>query len=832
MKRLVFFLFCWVAAVAMAPLWSQQAFLNPKKIKNAFQTQLVLNQYSDLLYLESHLPEFQHIETVKVDGTVDIAKAALLCSKLGVIQELQLYQFEGIISDEDLQLLEWVPTVSIYIPKNRVDATVLNASWSLLTSVSLRFEEVPDNFDFLIGWKQLRNLSVLGPINTEEADALIAVIAQHMPRLKYLELSLVGVQNLPPKITQCKQLHGIRIVDGSDWARGLAVEEMGELVVPLRNGNKIIKIGKGVNSVSLEKNVYMPLRWISSRPQLASKELAYLKSLYPDVQEHEALTWLEDTEWEIDFAELEPLQPYPYESVRSPAAFLPGFTDGKHHFLAHTESDQVFIGDREWSLSIPKNALESFDGKPYYGGYHVSVNYLDDPMRAVAAGLSLHYDSNRVRYLLHPAFALEIEVRTANRDKVLRLKTGYLAEVNYALGVHETDRFYAYNSQKSAWMHYYDYDYQFESPGLPVKVDFYQFYKGAETAKIKSDFQSWTLDEAFQTEGFNYLLPPERFEMRLGKYKGHFVVDPPAKEAKEMRRIVRGKNQLGIRALPRNKKANNGIQELFVFDRSHSLFPELAAFEGMNWAFRTQLPYDKVLAFFKEKNWIDIRIRALGNSYFMELKTHRGIWVIQMLKPSDFREGDAKERLQADRDFTQRWTKYEKIRSQKAILWHSLREQAEITERIEQKTALFGAGASNARKKGRFMIASFGVFAMAHPLPEAKAHSDLILCELGKIPLEIKRVALVFEGEPYTLVFPVINRTKQIPVVLETLQFLMAETVKGEIFYLHGTALRNLKITENTLTYVELKPLKEAPQNAADLRKEIGLKAGKKRKKP
>jgi hypothetical protein len=130
------------------------------------------------------------------------------------------------------------------------------------------------------------------------------------------------------------------------------------------------------------------------------------------------------------------------------------------------------------------------------------------------------------------------------------------------------------------------------------------------------------------------------------------------------------------------------------------------------------------------------------------------------------------------------------------------------------------------------MIASFGSFAMAHPIPEAKAHSDLILCELGKIPLEIKRVALVFEGEPFTVVFPPINKTKQIPVVLETLQFLMAETVKGEIFYLQGTALRNLQIAENTLTYVELKPLKEAPQNTADLLKELGLKAGKKRKKP
>ena len=815
---------------SLQSLHGQSNFLVPKKIKNQFQTELILTEYSDLQFLEAHLPDFQHVEIVKVDGSVDIAKAAFLCSKLSTIQELQLFKFEGIIADEDLQYLEWIPYVSIYIPKNRTDATILNDAWGLLTQVSLRFEDMPDNFDFLKDWKQLRNLSVLGNMDREEADALLKVVEGHMPKLKHIELSLVGVQELPKRIKECKQLHSIKIIDGTEWAQGISLDEMGEYVLPLRTGSRLVQIGKGVNSTRVEKNVYMPLKWVSTAPRLTLKDLTYLRTLYPEVEEHEALTWLEDTEWELDFAEQEKLDPYPFDPIKSDIALWTDFAEGKHSYLAHSESDQVFLGDKKWAVSIPKNALEDYNGKPYTGPYHLTVQFMDDASQVVAAGFSMLYDSNRVQYALHPSFSLDIHVFSEDRKSELKLKPGYFAEVNYVCAVDQNDRFYARNHKTSKWMHFYDYDYQFDAPGLPVKVDFYQFYKGAETAKIRSDFQSWTIDEAFSTQGFNYLMPPQKFEMRLGKYKRHFVLNPP-ENAKEVRRIIRGKNQLGIRPLPRNKKSIPGIQEFVIFDRTHSLFPELQAFEGYKWAFRTQMPYDKVLAFFKEKNWIDIRFREVGNSIFMELKTHRGIWVIQLVQPSTYSSGDAKLKLKLDAELKKRFVKYDKIRTSKSQLWHVLREQKEISDRELQKAALFGVSNGNARKKGRFMIQSFGAFAMAHPLHLEENKSELILCELGKIPLALKRVALVYDGDPYTVVYPQIPSTNQIPIAMETLQYILAESKTGEVYYLDGNALRNLQIAENTLTYIDLKLLKNIPRNSTELLKEMGIRKSKKRKK-
>lgn len=816
--------YCCLLAVA----FGQSSFLTPKKINNPYQTHLWLSEYSDLVYLEKNLSNFSHIEVVKVDGSVDIAKATALCEKLTLLQEVQLHRFEGIISDEDIQHLEWVPEVSIYIPEKRVDATVLNDAWALLSQVSLRFEVVPDNFEFLKGWKQLRSLSVLGNMDREEATALIEQVSVHLPKLKHLELSLVSVLELPPKINSCKQLHSIKIVDGSDWAQGKLLSDLGEYILPVRVGSKKVSVDKGI---SADKNVYMPLKWISSRPYLNAKERSYLKSIYPDVAESEVLNWIEEEELRLDFAESSALSEYPFTSMTTGRELLGEFKEGTHNYLAHTEYDQVFLGDGEWALLIPKRSLQFTDGRPYEGPYHVSVKNWSDPEIMLAAGITLSYDSNRVEYALNPSFGVEIMIKNESRTQDLQIKPGYFAEVHMAKALHETDRFYAYNSQLKRWQHFHDYDYQFDYSGLPVKIDFYQFYKDQKTAKIRADFHVWTLDEAFQTNGFNYVMPPHLFEMRLGKTKGQYVLDP-ANQSKEIRRIVRGKNQIGLRALPRNKKADKGIQELLIFDRTHSLFPELNAFEGYRLAFNTQLSYEQVLAFFKERNFVDARIQNMGNAYYLELKTHRQIWTIKLRMPSE-QLGDvsAKERFKADRELHQRYQKYRKTRDTKGALWYQTRKGQETLVSQQQLNQVLGS-AGLSKKKVRFMIQSTGTFCFAHPVQMQESNIELILCELGKIPLDVKRVALSYEGEPYSVTYPKIPQTKQIPVRLDQLRYLMAETQSGELFYITGDALRNLQIKDNTLTFVELKPFKNIPQNTADWLKEMGVRTTKKRKKP
>jgi len=729
-NRLVFLLF-WSLSLFLSSVFGQTTFLPPQKIKNAQQTHLWLSSFADLLYLEKNLTRFEHIEAVKVDGTVDIAKAAFLCSKLNVLQEVQLHRFQGILENSDLQFLEWVPQLSIYIPKNRVDATVLNDAWSLLTKVSLRFEEVPDNFEFLVGWKQLRSLSVLGDFGKEEADALLSVVGEHLPKLKHLELSLLGVSELPPKIKKCTHLHSLRIIDGSDWAQGKYVEDLGEWIFPLRVGSKKVKVGKGRTALEVERNVYMPLKWISSRPFLNSKEKAHLKTLFPDVQESEALTWMEDTEEEMDFAESEALLPYAHTPTHDKNTLLADFAEGVHAFIADTESDHVFLGDASWALMIPKQALQGPDTKPYHGKYQVTVKFLNSAEQLVAAGIHLGYDSVRQNYQLYPSFGIQVTVTSVDRQTELMMKPNYRAEVYFVSSLHENDRFYAWNNQSKKWMHYYDYDYQFDDIEKPARIDFYQFYKGQKTATIHAANSSWTLDEAFETEGYNYVMPPGVFQMRLGKFKDHYVLDPP-QNAKEIRRITRGNNQVGIRLFPRNRKTAPGVQEFLLFDRTHSLFTELDAFEGFRLAFKTQNSFEQVAAFFKDRNWIDVRMKKMSDKYVLELRSYRQIWSIELLKPRDYVSlVSENDKSKWDLQMSRRFEQYNAKREAKKTLWAKLsKNQEQKNLEWQQNEVLTGLSAS--QKQGRMVIKSFGTFCMAHPQLLESNNIDLILCELDR----------------------------------------------------------------------------------------------------
>ena len=147
------------------------------------------------------------------------------------------------------------------------------------------------------------------------------------------------------------------------------------------------------------------------------------------------------------------------------------------------------------------------------------------------------------------------------------------------------------------------------------------------------------------------------------------------------------------------------------------------------------------------------------------------------------------------------------------------------------KGALFGVSNGNARRKGAFYDTKFRRFCDGTSLTLEENKSELILCELGKIPLALKRVALVYDGDPYTVVYPQIPSTNQIPIAMETLQYILAESKTGEVYYLDGNALRNLQIAENTLTYIDLKLLKNIPRNSTELLKEMGIRKSKKRKK-
>jgi hypothetical protein len=137
---------------AFDTLFAQSIYLKPESIKNVYQSHLLIQNTKQLKFVESHLPNFRHIEKLRIDGEVDINAVSAISAKIDALDEIQLFKFQGILSDADLFNLEWVPSVYLYIPHDREDAILLNNQWSLIQKITLHFETAPESWEFLNTW--------------------------------------------------------------------------------------------------------------------------------------------------------------------------------------------------------------------------------------------------------------------------------------------------------------------------------------------------------------------------------------------------------------------------------------------------------------------------------------------------------------------------------------------------------------------------------------------------------------------------------------------------------------------------------------------------------
>jgi hypothetical protein len=223
-----------------------QVFLPPKNIKNYLQTKMIVASRSDLKVIQSNIVAFKHIEVLKVQGAVDIAEVAKVASTLDGLDEVQLLEFQGILSDADIQSLEWIPSIYLHVPANREEAFLLNSAWKYLQNVTLHFESVPESWEFLSYWKSLKSLILLGDFDAETTKQCI-------------NAAIVSVKDIPIEIKKIRKLKSLTVIDFTSIEQGQSLLDLGEMVY------RFPKI---------------TVKYESATPTLSSVELEYLQKLF------------------------------------------------------------------------------------------------------------------------------------------------------------------------------------------------------------------------------------------------------------------------------------------------------------------------------------------------------------------------------------------------------------------------------------------------------------------------------------------------------------------------------------------------------------------------
>ena len=781
-------------------------FVRPEKAVKGYDYHILLTNFSDFKYLKTHLPEFSNIEKLRIDGAVDVNLLSEVANKLDELEELQLRNFQGILSDNDLENLEWIPNVYVFVPQNREDAILLNNYWKRFHTISLEFEEVPEHYDFLKNWTKCKELQLIAPWRKTELDQAMKEISGYLPNLQKLAISVDVVTDLPQSIRNFKKIKKLTLIDAAALKNGVAFEALSEVFLPVKIGEKDVQIGFGVNVTKIKKAVLMPLVYLTTENTFLTHELKHIKKIYPDGEKVEDFEWIEP-EIKLDFVEnlgyeyIEYQNDFP-KSISKP--LIEDFNDGSFVFEGNAESDMMFCGENRWTVSVPKSSLIDVNHGNHVGSYQLKVKVMSTPEKMAAYAPNLVYDS--IGQLLRMNASVILDIQFFKGKELLSVKPGYFIQFAFVGQKVDQARFFAMKNQK--FVHFYEYDYDFNDDKLQ-NIQFYDFHHGSKTAKIVGTSDVTLLDDKFETEGYYYLLKPFEDKSHITKFQGHLVGKLNKQKTNQDALLKRGSILVGLSNYNSKDKPEKGLFELQLYDKAKHFFPELNAFKNYPLVFQTAFSKKDVnLLFFKTMKFYDVRIRQFGGHWVLELKSNEGLWQIQILEPKERFKNNSSKAKSAQKKFLKRIEEYNNIRNQKlqALLnFQNKTLQNEIQGTIDM--VFGGENVPKNKSKNNFLIRSTGRFAYAAPDSFMQfMNLEIIPCEPGKIPLKVSQFEVVYANSLSGFTLGKQDRYS-LNLNVTDLLYLICKDDFGRVYYLNGQEFRKLGLENNTLAYVELEPL-------------------------
>ncbi len=781
---------------------------SPQNIQDRYKTGMVIRNYRELVLVKENLKQYIHIERLRIDGDVDVNTVTQLVAKMPWVDELQLIRFQGILSDVDLKNLEWVPSIYLFVPKDREDALLLNDQWKSISNITLQFQEVPEQWDFLKDWKNCQSLTILASLNKTDAYNMMQQVVVSIPQIQRLGISLSSVKHLPisvKKLSHLKELSVINAADveirnsdamgtqmnNSDVLMGLVYTELGRETIPIEVRSKIVSVtrggSRGENNSSDSKNnssnieageihipIFVPFHYIAAEPRLLASDLKYIYELFPNSPKDPNISWLTEENSTVDFAEFVDLnrQKLSVKYGIQNQTFVNDYNDGIYEFEGKSDKDESFFGEGKWTVMIPKMSLiskqrlqqiKSQDSKTgnsnstniqsileksaWKMDYRLIVKTSQSPERNAALGKSFQYDSSGKLFLLDAGVWFEVTATSLSGDVELEIRPGYFAQINYQASVRDSSRFYAYNIPRNKWVNYYDYDYEFDDDFIS-KIDFYQFNGGANTSVKHSETPVLSMDEMFETAGFHYVLSPVESKTILNPIKGNYIQKTAVAVGNNSYPLFRGRSTVRVRVLGLLKMTD--VVGIEISDVSAGKFyPELKSFEGQIFYIHTKASRKYVVDFFKSLRIIDVRIKKYGEKPQLEFKTDQNIIEISCMSYVDLPTANytEKEKMDLQRKWDLNFAQYQNRRILKNQYWVNWRTGIE-NQRIVQATesVLGNSRLQPGMKRGSFKIRSMGEFVIAKPVAQNPTHYlELVFCDAGKIPLKCTDVLVVLE---------------------------------------------------------------------------------------
>lgn len=790
---------------------SAQVFVSPSKATTGLTLAIEIKNDKDLSFVQSNLWRFYGVQRVRVDGDVDIKRVSAVLELLDDVQDVQLLKFSGELGEDELNKLEWVENVTLYLRNGKEDQILMNDNLGNLNGLTLIFEVVPEDYYFLESLKKIKSLTLIAPFVKKEAIVAVNQVLK-LSQLKHFGISLDRIDDLPESIERLNKLESLTIIDNLSWL----TEKRLENLPVLRKNIEYTSNGK-LKSVSFQ--------YYASETELMPWDIKHIHTVYPNSRFAPLLSQSGDSSSIAtfsDFITLRKPSATKFANYQNNGRLIGNLKDGEFEFQGNTEQDAIYYLGNQAAILVPKLSMRSQTDTLYRGYYTLKCKWLNTPAELFVQGPKMYFDSSRKTYAMAPSAVLEIAASAENM--MLNLREGYFIKVVFQSKIDSNQRFYAWNSQKLKWMNFYDYDYNFDDTKI-VPLDFYSFYNGKKTAKETYGIDKSDPEWRFESEGYFYLLEPGQNKVSLENFNGYWVATPDKPSGKPVYTLKRGKGLIGLKKEFVDKATESGVVKFQIYDKTETLFPELKAFQNYVFEIETNMnPRDFSAAFIRGAVYSDFRVVQLGTSYYLDLRSETGIIRLSIAAPdARLKKGSAKAKA-ARAEFIRRYQKYLTTRTAKESAFNSYISSKHNQGIAQARANLFKSNTTTKSPQvGEFKIRSMGVFTWAAPVLWLDTFKITArFTDKDGIPLDIKKVWIA-QKNPYSILSMENAENYTMTFSPKNLLYIACTDFKDRVYYLSATDFAARSVTNNSFVYVSLIELPTPIKSMKELEKVLGL---------
>jgi hypothetical protein len=786
-----------------------QNFISPKKSTPGITLAIEINDSKDLEFIRNNLVRFYGVQKVRVNGDVDISSASSVIALLDDLEEVQLIRFAGQLNDEDLEKLQWVRYISLYLKNGKEDEILFNDRLGRFSGLNLIFEVVPESFDFLKNWKP-QSLSFTAPFVKTEAEKAIKA-ASGIAGLKEFGISLDKLTDLSPVVRNMKGLQKLSITDNLSWLTEKLPDNLSVLRKNiLRDNGKSLAFEYRAIDAELQTWEWNHLMTIFGGRTAALDPIAL------------------DSATSGTFCEFVPLKnkaTVAWPEFRKDKMLIPALKDGFYESNANNSKNAIYYLGDELAVMIPAGCMGiEKSGKPWEGSYSLKFIVSNTPGRLFKQGYNLDYDSAGRKYQLSPGLVAEIKAVAGNTE--LQVRDGYFIQLTFLNKFDTTSRFYAWNRTKSKWENTYDYDYEFDDSKI-VPINFYEFYAGKKTAEEKYPLDDNDLDIRFEDPAYFYLLEPDKSRVGIEQTEGYFVAPvtnrAPAAGAYILRR---GRGLIGLRKELTDKKTEAGIIRFTVYDKTATLFPELKPFENYPLEIESPAnPREFSAAVIRGSIYSDVRFVQEGRFWYLDLKMEGGYRRFTLYQPIDKWKSNAGKARSMQAEFIRRIQQFKQIQDKKSSAFYKYIVKTRVAGSVKARlTLLNGYTLSGGMQPVSFKVRSMGIFTWAEPLmlPDT-GQVNIRFTDAGGIPLDVKK-AWVAHQKPFSYRTYGHTETFSFNITPSKLAYIACQDHFGRVYYITAEQYRARGIKSNSLVFLPMNEMSYTLKNCRELEKLLNIK--------